>query len=90
MKISQEANERNLKEMHDMQERWKQIAEVTLAALAKPATAQQSTFNKGTYRLGDGEKIQPVRPGSEDHKKWSSKGLLSDVPNNVEQTNDTR
>lgn len=85
MKISQEANERNLKEMHDMQERWKQIADVTLASLARPATPQQSTFNKGTYRLGDGEKIQPVRPGSEDHKKWASKGLLSDVPNNVEQ-----
>ena len=84
MKITQEANERNLKEMHDMQERWKQIADVTLASLARPATPQQSTFNKGTYRLGDGDNTQPVRPGSEDHKKWSSKGLLSDVPNNVE------
>lgn len=84
MKISQEANERNLKEMYDMQERWKKIAEVTAASLAKPATPPQSTFNKGTYRTGDGEKLQPIRPGGSDHRKWPSKGLLSDVPNNVE------
>lgn len=81
MKIFQE---HNLKETHDMQERWKQIADITLASLAKPTTPQQSTFNKGTYRLGDGDNTQPVRPGSEDHKKWASKGLLSEVPNNKE------
>ena len=82
MKITQEANERNLKEINDIQERWKQISEVTLAALAKPATPPTSTFNKGSYKIGDGEKLQPVRPGSEDHKRWPSRGLLSDVPNN--------
>jgi len=86
MKISQEANIRNLKEINDIQTRWKEIKDVTLAFLARPATPQQSTFNKGTYRLGDGEKLQPVRPGSEDHKRWPSRGLLSDVPNNVRKT----
>jgi ribosomal protein L13E len=84
MKISQEANERNLKAISEMQERWKQISEVILAALAKPATPPTSTFNNGSYKTGDGEKLQPIRPGGLDHKKWSSKGLLSDVPNNVE------
>jgi len=79
MKISQEANERNLKHINAMQERWKEIA----AALAKPAPAP-TNFSNGTYRTGDGETIQPVRPGSQDHKKWPSKGLLSDVPNNRE------
>ena len=44
MKIPQETNERNLKEMHDMQERWKQIADITLTSLARPAAPQQSTF----------------------------------------------
>jgi hypothetical protein len=82
MKISQEANEHNLKQINAMQERWKQISEITLAALAKPATPPTSTFNNGSYKTGDGEKLQPVRPGSEDHKRWPSKGLLSDVPNN--------
>jgi hypothetical protein len=82
MKISQEANERNLKEINEMQERWKQIAEVTKAALARPAPAP-TNHSSGTYRTGDGETIQPVRPGSLDHKKWPSRGLLSDVPNNV-------
>lgn len=85
MKTTQETNEHNLKEMHDMQERWKEIADVTLASLARPTTPQQSTFNKDTYRLGDGDNTQPVRPGSEDHKRWSSKGLLSDVLNNVDK-----
>jgi len=82
MKITQEANERNLKATNEMQERWKQISEVTLAALAKPATPPTSTFNNGSYKTGDGEKLQPVRPGSEDHKRWPSRGLLSDVPSN--------
>lgn len=84
MKISQEANERNLKEINDIQKRWKEISEVTKKALVLPATPPASTFNNGTYRTGDGEKLQPIRPGSADHKKWPSKGLLSDVPNNVE------
>jgi len=78
MKISQEANERNLKEINDMQERWKEISK----ALAKPTPAP-TNHSSGIYRTGDGETIQPVRPGSQDHKKWPSKGLLSDVPNNV-------
>jgi len=79
MKISQEANERNLKQINAMQERWKEIS----AALAKPAPAP-TNHSSGTYRTGDGETTQPVRPGSQDHKKWPSKGLLSDVPNNRE------
>ena len=84
MKISQEANERNLKEINSMQERWKQIAEVTLKSLAKPVPPP-TNFSSGTYHTGDGDSIQPVRPGSEDHKKWPSKGLLSDVPSNVDK-----
>jgi hypothetical protein len=84
MKISQEANERNLKEINSMQERWKQIAEVTLASLARPAPPP-TNHSSGTYRTGDGETTQPVRPGSQDHKKWPSRGLLSDVPNNADR-----
>lgn len=84
MKISQKANERNLKEINEMQKRWEEVLAVTKKTLAQPATSPESTFNKGTYRTGDGEKLQPIRPGGSDHKKWPSKGLLSDVPNNVE------
>jgi len=78
MKTTQETNEHNLKEMHDMQARWKEIADV------KPVPSA-TNFSSGTYKTGDGEITQPVRPGSEDHKRWSSKGLLSDVLNNVDK-----
>ena len=84
MNISQETNKHNLKEIDSMQERWKQIAEVTLKSLSKPVPSA-TNFSSGTYKTGDGEITQPVRPGSEDHKKWSSKGLLSDVLNNVDK-----
>lgn len=82
MKISQEANERNLKAINEMQERWKQIAEITKAALAEPAPSP-TNHSSGTYKTGDGEITQPVRPGGLDHKRWPSKGLLADVPNNL-------
>lgn len=84
MNLPQEINEHNLKEINSMQERWKQIAEVTLKSLAKPVPSA-TNFSNGTYKTGDGETTQPVRPGSEDHKRWPSKGLLSDVLNNVDK-----
>lgn len=83
MKISQEANLRNLKQINDVQKRWKEIEEITKQSLQLPVESPTTqSFTSSTYKTGDGDNIQPVRPGGLDHKKFPSKGLLSDVPNN--------
>lgn len=82
MKISQEANERNLKLIKETQEKWKDekflnnIYEEAKKSYAH--TAENNYYNRATYRVGDGDNVQPVRPGSLDHLNHKSRGLLSD------------
>ena len=49
-------------------------------AKTKPVPALASApgsdlFARGTYRTGDGDVIRALRPGADDHLKFSSKGL---------------
>ena len=85
MKISQEANERNLKFIKDIQERWKDdpIPLKNIYEEAKKSyahTADNNYYDRPTYKIGDGDYVQPVRPGSMDHAKHKSRGLLSSIP----------
>jgi len=84
MKISQEANERNLKLIKEIQDKWqdekflKNIYEEVKKSYAH--TAENNYYDRPTYKIGDGDYIQPVRPGSMDHAKHKSRGLLSNTP----------
>jgi hypothetical protein len=56
---------------------FKEIKEVSKEALMFAAAPSNNMFERGNYRTGDGDYVQPLRPGSEDHKQWKSRGLLS-------------
>lgn len=55
----------------------KEIGSTTKTSFAMPLPPKDSIHERGTYRTGDGDYVQPVRPGSLDHKKWKSRGLLA-------------
>jgi hypothetical protein len=56
---------------------FKEIKEVSKEALMFASAPSNNMFERGNYRTGDGDYVQPLRPGSEDHKQWKSRGLLS-------------
>ena len=81
VKISQEANQCNLKQLTEMQKRYKQIEETTKKLLATPVEEQQHTVLPAvaTYRTGHGDTISPVREEGLQHKQYKSKGTLCNV-----------
>jgi hypothetical protein len=58
-------------------EYFKEIKEKTKVSFEVGSVPNDNMFLRGVYRTGDGDYIQPLRPGSQDHKKWKSKGLLA-------------
>ena len=88
MKISAEAADRNRKLINTIKEGWeketktplqyfKEIKEVSRESLALALVPSNNMFERGTYVPGDGDVKQQFRPGSQDHLKHKSKGLLS-------------
>lgn len=59
---------------------FKEIQSVTKGAFEVAVPPSDNVHKRGTYKTGDGDIKQPVRPGSMDHLKCKSRGLLS---NNV-------
>jgi len=55
----------------------KEVGDTTKTSFAMPVPPQNSIHDRGVYRTGDGDYTQPLRPGSQDHKKWKSRGLLA-------------
>jgi hypothetical protein len=53
----------------------KEIIETTKLSFEKPTVANNNMFERDIYKSGDGDSARPVRPGSEDHLKYKSKGL---------------
>ena len=70
-------NRKTLAHQHPMDERPKPrfagggVKSRVLPGQAGPVTYQGS----GTYRFGDGDVLQAVRPGADDHLKYGSLGL---------------
>jgi len=57
---------------------FKEIADVSRSQFAMPVLPPQNSIHeRGTYRTGDGDYVQPLRPGSQDHKLCRSRGLLA-------------
>jgi hypothetical protein len=56
---------------------FKEIQDVSRAQFAMPVPPQNSIHERDTYRTGDGDYVQPLRPGSQDFLKCKSRGLLS-------------
>jgi len=56
---------------------FKEIADVSRAQFAMPVPAKDSIHERSIYRTGDGDYVQPLRPGSQDHKLCPSRGLLA-------------
>ncbi|CAB4133026.1 hypothetical protein UFOVP252_38 [uncultured Caudovirales phage] len=88
MKISAEAADRNLKLINRIKKGWeegtktpleyfKEIEEVSKEVFAVATVPNNNMFERGTYVPGDGDTKQQFRPGSQDHLKHKSKGLLS-------------
>jgi hypothetical protein len=90
MKISSEAADRNRELINKLQAKWKEeekkktleyfkeIEEVSKESFAIATLANDNMFERGIYKPGQGEVIQPSRIGSEDHLKYKSKGLVKD------------
>lgn len=56
---------------------FKEIQDVSRSQFAMPVPPQNSIHERDTYRTGDGDYVQPLRPGSQDHKLCRSRGLLA-------------
>ena len=56
---------------------FKEIADVSRKQFALPIPPNNSIHDRETYRTGDGDYVQPLRPGSQDHKLCKSRGLLA-------------
>ena len=56
---------------------FKEISDVSREQFATPVPPQNSIHERGIYCTGDGDYVQPLRPGSQDHKRWKSRGLLA-------------
>lgn len=55
----------------------KEIQDVSREQFEIPLPPKNSMYERDTYRTGDGDYVQPVRPGSQDHKLCKSRGLLA-------------
>lgn len=94
MKISAEAANRNRELINDIKTRWQkheenmnkkspleyleEIKEKTRVSFEVGTYPGESAYERETYKPGDGDIMQPARPGSMDHKKYKSKGLGDD------------
>jgi hypothetical protein len=58
-------------------EYFKEIQDVSRAQFAKPVPPANSIHDRPIYKTGDGDYVQPPRPGSLDYKKCKSRGLLA-------------
>jgi len=58
-------------------EYFKEIEPVSKKSLELALPKHVSDVTYSTYRTGDGDYIQPLRPGSQDHKLCKSRGLLA-------------
>jgi hypothetical protein len=58
---------------------FKEIEDVSRAQFAMPVPPQNSIHERDTYRTGDGDYVQPLRPGSQDYKLCRSRGLLASM-----------
>ena len=56
---------------------FKEIADVSRKQFEIAVPPQNSVHKRNTYRTGDGDYVQPLRPGSQDHKLCRSRGLLA-------------
>ena len=95
MKISAEAADANRKLINEIRTRWQkheenmnkrcpleyleEIKEKTRVSFEIGVYPSESAFERETYKPGDGDIMQPARPGSMDHKKYKSKGLNDDT-----------
>ena len=95
MKISAQAADANRKLINEIRTRWQkheenmnkisplqyleEIKEKTRVSFEIGAFPTESAFDRDTYKPGDGDIMQPARPGSMDHKKYKSKGLNDDT-----------
>ena len=89
MKISSEAADRNRELINKLKAKWEveekksplqyfqEIKEVSKESFAVAASPNDNMFDRGTYKPGQGEVMQPERVGSQDHLKYKSKGSLS-------------
>ena len=70
-------NRKTLPHQHPMDERPKpRFAGGGIKRPIRPGQAGPVTYQgKGTYHFGDGDVIQAVRPGADDHMKFKSLGL---------------
>ena len=58
-----------------MKDAVKQLKEISRLEFLVAKKSTDSMFDRGVYRTGDGDVLQPRRPGSMDHLKWKSHGL---------------
>jgi hypothetical protein len=56
---------------------FEEIKEVTKKSFELAIPPANSVHDRPVYRTGDGDYIQPLRPGSQDHKLCQSRGLLA-------------
>ena len=56
---------------------FKEIADVSREQFEIPVHPTNSIHERNTYRTGDGDYVQPLRPGSQDYKLCRSRGLLA-------------
>jgi len=89
MKISAEAANRNKELINEIKTRWQnheknmnlkspleyleEIKATTEASFEIGTFPSNSAFDRKTYKTGDGDLVQPTRPGAMDHKKYKSK-----------------
>jgi hypothetical protein len=55
---------------------FKEIKELSKKSFAVATSPNDNMFDRGVYKPGEGEVMQPTRIGSQDHLKYKSKGLL--------------
>jgi len=58
----------------------KEITEVTTKSFEIAEVDSTNMFERGDYVVGDGDVLQPVRPGGLDFLKCPSRGLLTGYP----------
>jgi hypothetical protein len=56
---------------------FKEIEAVSKVSFELAVSSEDNAITRSTYKTGDGDYIQPPRPGSLDYKKCKSRGLLS-------------
>lgn len=55
---------------------FEEIKGLSKESFAIATSPNDNLFNRGAYKPGEGEAMQPTRVGSQDHLKYKSKGLV--------------